>query len=92
MKFKILYGLGGGFGGTDEDEPQEIVEFDSQKAADSYAWEMACEDYEQYAGLHGLRSTEQIVEEDGVDEDEAWEVYCEERGSWIEYAAIPVKE
>ena len=26
MKFKILYGLGGGFGGTDEDEPQEIVD------------------------------------------------------------------
>jgi hypothetical protein len=92
MKFKILYGLGGGFGGTDEDEPQEIVEFSSQKRADSYAWEKACEEYEMYDGLHGLRNVDMIMEEDEVDEDGAYEIYCEERESWLEYQAIPVKE
>jgi hypothetical protein len=43
-----------------------------------------------YDGLHGLRSVDQIVEEDEVDEDEAYEIWREERESWLEYQAIPI--
>ncbi len=63
----------------------EICEFDTREEAEEYAWEMACEEYEHYAGLHGLRDTDQIIEEDEVDEDEALEIFEEERESWIDY-------
>jgi hypothetical protein len=83
-KYKISYGLGGGFGGANEDD--EIYEFENEDQAIHFAWEKACEEYDSYAGYHGLRSVEEIMEEDGIDdEDEAWEVYCEEREDWIEY-------
>lgn len=86
MKFRILHGLGGGFGGGD----YEVVECKSQEEADSYAYEAACDDYESYAGMHGLRDTNQIMEDEDIDdEDEAWEIYREERESWIVYDAEP---
>ena len=83
MRFKITYGLGGGF----NSEYEDIIEAADEDAAIIIAWEMACEEYDQYAGMHGLRSVEDIMEEDGVDEEDAEAVYAEERESWLDYSA-----
>lgn len=81
-KFQIRYGLGGSFGGLCEWENSDAA---NEVDADLEAWEKACEEYESHAGLHGLRDVEQIMEEDEVDEEEAWEIYNEERESWLDY-------
>lgn len=87
--YNIYSGLGGSFGGasyigtlqnTDEEE------------ASNYAFEEACNIYESYEGLHGLRTTTDIINDEGVDEDEAWEIYIEERENWLDYYAIPTEE
>jgi hypothetical protein len=67
--FIIGYGLSGGFGGI---QNYEVIEAYSQDDADKQAWEMACETYESYVGMHGLRELSEIMEEDEIeDEDEA---------------------
>lgn len=85
-KWFISYGLGGGFGGADN---FEVIEAESEDEARLYAWQMACEDYEQYVGLHGLRTIGEIMEEDDVDEEEAEQIYNEEKESWLDYSAEP---
>ena len=88
--FIIGYGLSGGFGGI---QNYEVIEAYSQDDADKQAWEMACETYESYVGMHGLRELSEIMEEDEIeDEDEAMEVYNEEREGWIDYSAEPFSE
>lgn len=81
-KYKIFVGLGGGFGGAQE---IEVSEFESKEAAMDYAYEVACETYDSYTGLHGLRSVDEIMQEEGFGEVEAEEAYREERESWIDY-------
>jgi hypothetical protein len=88
-KFQLYYGLGGGFNSV---QKQEIEEFPSQESADDSAFEGACEEYDGMAGLHGLRDTTMIMDEDGVDEDEAQGIYEEEREGWIEYYARELRE
>jgi len=85
-KWFISYGLGGGFGGADN---YEVIDAEDEDEASKYAWEMACQDYESYVGLHGLRTTDEIMEEDEVDEEAAEEIYNEERESWLDYSAEP---
>jgi hypothetical protein len=82
-KYKIWYGLGGGFGGANEDD--EIYEFENEEEAEQFAWEKAAEEYDDMAGLHGLRSIEEIMEEDEVDEEEAEGIYKDDRESWLDY-------
>ena len=83
----IGYGLSGGFGGA---QNFEVVEADDQSAAETIAYERACEYYEMYVGSNGLRDVSEIMEEDGIDdEEEAWEVFNEEREDWLEYYAKP---
>ena len=89
MKYSIIVGLGGSFGGA---RFADAMEFDTREEAEQTAWEMACEHYEGYVGLHGLREVGEIMEEDGADEDEAWEIYQEERESWITYYVKPYEE
>jgi len=90
-KFAIKYGLGGGFGGI-ENKGEEIIEAKNEDEANNYAYEMACQEYDSYAGLHGLRDIEQIMEEDGIeDENEAEQVYNEERESWLDYDVKLIK-
>ncbi len=85
--FIIGYGLSGGFGGI---QNYEVVDASSQNAAERQAWDKACETYESYVGMHGLREISEIMEEDGIDdEDEAEQAYSEEREGWIEYYAEP---
>lgn len=89
MKYSIFVGLGGSFGGA---RFADAMEFDSQEAAEQDAYELACEHYGNYVGMYSLREVGDIMEEDGVDEDEAWEIYQEERESWITYYVKPYEE
>jgi hypothetical protein len=89
MKYKIKYGLAGGFGGANN---EEIIDVETQEEAEKYAYEVCCEYYESYVGAYGLRDFDEIMEDDGVGEDEAWEIFNEERESWLEYSAEPYNE
>lgn len=91
MKYKITYGLGGGFGGASD---EEVIECENYDQAIDEAWEKACEvydQYDQYDGLHGLRSVSDIMEEDGLNEEEAYETWKDERESWLEYSAEEIE-
>ena len=89
MKFKIFYGLGGGFGGANN---EEIIECDSLGQAEQEAYSACCEYYESYVGMYGLRGIDEIKEEDGVEDDEAWDIFNDERESWLDYRAEEIKE
>ena len=84
--FIINYGLGGGFGCANN---YEVIQTADLEDAEKWAFETACEDYDNYAGMYGLRSESQIMEEDECDEEEARYTYEEEREGWIEYSAVP---
>jgi hypothetical protein len=82
----IGWGLSGGFGGI---QNYEVIMADSLEEADKEAYQRAIQEYEQYEGMHGLRSVDDIMEEDEVDYDEAEEIYNEEREGWIDYSSDP---
>lgn len=88
-KFRIRYALGGGFGGTEYQEWEEITASELDEA-NLIAYHNACDEYDTYAGLHGIRDIDDIMEEDEVDEEEAEEIYREEREGWVEYEAEPL--
>ena len=83
MKFEIYYT--GGLNLGQMDEPEEIRDFPNEKQALDYAYEMACEQYDSSAGSNGIRSPEEIADEEDVGEKEAELIYQEERESEIEY-------
>ena len=87
--YYICHGLGGGFGGPGEWERVELS--DSDKALD-LAWECAIEDYEMYEGMHGLLDIDEIMEEEGCDEEEAQEIRQDQIESWIDYDVITEEE
>lgn len=83
----IGYGLSGGFGGA---RTFEVIQADSLEEAESWAWDSACNEYDRYVGMYGLREISQIMEEDGIeDEDEATEIFNDEREDWLDYSAQP---
>lgn len=84
MSFEIRYALGGGFGGCErmEWEKSLALTFDE---AEKEAYQSACQEYESYAGLHGIRSINDIMEEEDCNEEEAEGYFNEECESWIEY-------
>jgi hypothetical protein len=86
-KFYIIgFGLGGGFGGIHN---YEVIKASTKDEASTEAWKRACDEYEQYSGMHGLRTIEDIMDEDGLeDESEAEDVYNEERESWLDYEVL----
>lgn len=84
--FIISYGLGGGFGGADNYEVIQTVDLED---AEKWAFESACESYDGYSGMYGLRDESQIMEEDECDEEDARFIYEEEREGWLEYTAVP---
>lgn len=99
--YNIYAGMSGSFGGA---EYQCTEEFPSLEIAERYAYDAACDEYESYAGLHGIRSIEEIAEEyceeNGVTEEELsdfdqeniFEIFCEEREGWLVYHAILASE
>ena len=88
-KYNIYAGLGGSFGGASFITTEECKD---ETAAFKYAYDCAVEIYESYVGYHGLRTVEDIMEEDEVDESEAIEIYQEEMEDWLEYYAILTSE
>ena len=94
-KFIIGYGLNGGFGGIYKYLVIHAEDFDK---AEKEAYLCASEEYEEYEGIHGLRSLEDIAEENNLDlgkEDdyeEALEYYVEEMERWLTYNVAPYSE
>lgn len=82
--FWVRFALGGGFGGVEGKEWEEIRATDMTDAQ-YQAEELARDEYDSYDGLHGLRSLEDIMEEDGVEEDDARLILREDQDSWLEY-------
>lgn len=71
----------------------DIVKCKDAIEASKIAYDEAVADYESYEGLHGLRALEDIMDEDDIeDEEAAWEIYRDERESWLEYYAELVEE
>lgn len=89
MKYLIRFGLSGGFGGANE---AKVIDCDTQEQADMEAYYEACDYYDKYDGLHGLRSIEDIMNEDDMDEESATEQWKEEREEWLEYWSEPYDE
>jgi len=84
LRYRVRGALGGGFGGCDNKEWEEVDCKDENDAMDT-AYEIAIEEYEMYEGNHGIRSVDDIMDEEGLDEEDATEVYRDERESWLEY-------
>lgn len=84
-KYNIYAGLNGGFGGASFITTEEFKDIHD---AYEYAYDCAVEIYESYVGCHGLRTIEDIMEEEEVDESEAVEIYQEEMEDWLDYYAI----
>lgn len=81
-KFKIYAS------GIQKAEYIDTIEAVSEEDATEIAYEYACSDYESYEGLHGIPSMEDIMEDEEIsDYDTAWEVYAQERESWLDYYA-----
>ena len=100
MKFYEIYaGLSGGFGGA---QYQCTEQFECIEDAEERAYWLARDEYESKAGLHGLESYEDALNEakeqegDNCSEVElrelADEIYNEYIESWIEYYAKESEE
>jgi hypothetical protein len=88
MKLKYFKISGGCF---NSDEFEDVTEAFSHEEALHEAYQMACEAYDDYAGLHGIMSEEDYIEEGEAENyDEAWELYREDRESTIEYEAVEI--
>ena len=101
--FNIYAGLGGSFGGA---VYRETMEFNDLNDAETHAYNLARDEYEQYEGLHGIKSWGDVAEEMGFDpddnelsqerkeeiEEEISDYYMEEVEQWIEYYVVPVEE
>lgn len=66
---------------------QPILFEGTLEEANKKAWELACDDYQCYEGMNGIRDVGNIVEEEGLSWDEAELEYAEERESWLDYYA-----
>ena len=80
-KWALFAGLNGGFaGGT-----FQTFEESSAKDAYQYCYQLAIDEYDSYVGMHGLRTVSEIMEEDEVDEEEAEQLFNDEREGWLDY-------
>lgn len=83
-KFQIRYGLGGSFGELCE---WEIIDAKNLDEAMDEAYQKSIEVYESYEGLYGLPTIDEVMESEGVNRQQALEIYEEERESWLDYEA-----
>jgi hypothetical protein len=90
MTVKLTYyKLKGGV--WDSEEFEDVTAAKDYDTAMHEAWLMACEAYDSYSGLHGIMSEEDYIEEgDAETDEEAWELYREDRESQIEYEAVEI--
>lgn len=80
MKFYVVWG-------HHVNRNEEILEFENQREAEEWAYQNSIESYDSYAGLHGIMSIEDIMEEEDVDYETAEEIYAEYRENEINYNA-----
>lgn len=95
-------------GSVNKAELIETEEYSNESEASQAAFEYACEDYETYAGLHGIPDSEeayaeavsQLDKNDYEDEDDynndlyalTNEIYNETREGWLSYYVEEVEE
>ena len=88
QEYEVWAGLGGGFGGANYKGTYEFMDYNE---AMEEAREDAVEYYVLYEGTNGLRTVEEIAEENPeLDEDEVLEIYNEEMEDRIEYYVVEV--
>lgn len=96
-EFWVFGGMGAGFGGPHFLGTVEGKGVDDSEVQED-AWTLAVEDYECYAGLHGILSWDEVKEDleesfgGPVDDEEVDEAYNEEVSSWVSYWVIPAVE
>ncbi len=100
-QYNIYAGLSGSFGGANY---QYTSLCETGEEAEEEAFQIACENYEQYEGLHSLYSWEDAIKdycndqeidpEDLTYEDtqEIEDYYDGGRESWLDYYAVPTDE
>lgn len=88
-KYICGFGLSGGLGGISN---YFIDYFPSLEVAEDFTYDEACELYESYVGLHGLRSVQEIIKKENVEEEEAYDIFKEERESWLTYKVVEYSE
>lgn len=101
-KYRIFAGLAGGFGGATE---QYVIDCENQEAADTIAYEEACQHFDSQAGcgMDGweefMNEARQCLSEEDFEDDEDYEAALEStaneieneaRESWIDYYAVLV--
>lgn len=92
-RYKLYAGLNGEFGGANYHSTEE---FKDEEDANMAAYELACENYESYGGMHGLFNRGEFIQEledsdelQTLSDDELEELISEEeendRENWIDY-------
>lgn len=89
-QYKVYAGLGGGFGGSTF---RGIFPFQDVDEAEKFAHDEAVDEYEMYAGMHGLDDYDSIyqefvdnrIPEDEIDEGDVELALEESMDSWLDY-------
>ena len=98
-QFWVFGGMGGGFGGPHflgTIEGKNIDDPDVQEDAHT----LIVDEYERYAGLHGVRSWDEVKEdleesadpEDEITDEDVDDTYNQEIDSWCSWWVIPAVE
>ena len=82
MKYKVYAGMAGGFNDVCL---RMVEEFKSRDEALRVAESYARDEFESYAGLHGVRDWDECLDEADGDEDLAQQIYEEEFEEWTDY-------
>ena len=89
--WQVKYALGGGFGGTRNCD-WEDTDCKNEDEAVYYAYEMACQEYESYGGMHGLFNEKDALEDDpDLTSNDLEEMWREDKENWIVYEVRNVK-
>ncbi len=74
-------------------EPEEkAMEFSSKRAAEDYAYQRVIEAYDDFVGMYGILTVEEIMKEEDVDESDAEQIFNDNRESELDYKVVLVKE
>lgn len=98
-EFWVFGGMGAGFGGPHFLGTLEGKSLDDPEVQ-SDAYQLVVDEYESYAGLHGIQSWDDVKadleasfgEGDEVTDEDVEDAYNEEISSWTSYWVIPAVE
>lgn len=89
-KYNLYAGLSGSFNNC---EYRGTIECETIQEAEKYAYDLAVDVYESYAGYHGLLTWDEVAEENdldiNIDIEEINDLYNEELDTWCEFYAVP---